>query len=333
MTGQPDGGPPGLLDRLVEFLASSMNALGLNGTRLRWKWNRQRSRWAESGERATNLWRSTKSKHKMCPSCRALVPRGCSRCDECGRELAGVRAPGIGRLVANLLPGATAATSLILLTNGFWFLMTMMAQMKLAGGGGFGLLSGFSGELLYRFGSGWSGATLNGEWWRVVTPIFLHGGILHFFFNSYVLLQIGPLVEDEYGTERFWVIYLLCGIAGASASQFLRPVNTVGASGALLGMMGLLLVHGWRRGGPTGQALKGAMIRWGVYIAIFGLLLPGIDNINHLGGFVSGAALGFVAGWGPSRGRGRRRVWNMAAGAGVLLVLFSFYMVASTAVS
>jgi rhomboid protease GluP len=240
--------------------------------------------------------------------------------------------------VANVLPGATAATSLILLANGFWFLMTMMAQMK-SGTEGLGLFSHFSGELLFRFGSGFSPVTLAGEWWRVVTPIFLHGGILHFFFNSYVLLQLGPLVEEEFGTERFWVIYLLCGIAGSAASQFGSnlfrggAVNTVGASGAILGLMGLLLVYGWRRGGASGEALKSAMMRYAIYIVIFSLLVRGIDHVNHAGGFACGALLALIVPSGRYRSPAEARAWEVAAIAGVLLVVYCFYKVATSAMT
>jgi membrane associated rhomboid family serine protease len=321
---------PGAIDRVVDAVARAMDAVGLNGTRLRWKWNQRRARLAESGVRAEVFWRSARGKHKMCPSCRTLVPRGARQCEACGRPLAEVRAPGIGRLIGNVLPGATAATSLILLANGFWFLMMLMAQIK-SGGEGFGIFSFFGGGLLFRFGSGFSPVTLAGEWWRLVTPIFLHAGILHFFFNSYVLLQLGPLVEQEFGTERFWVMYLACGIAGSAASQFARPVNTVGASGALLGMMGLLLVYGWRHGGARGEALKQAMIRYAVYILIFSLIVRGIDHINHAGGFVCGALLGFVVPAGSYRDRGQALAWEVAAVAGILLVLFSFYKVAASA--
>jgi len=324
-------GPGGWIDWVIDRLASGLDALGLNGTRLRWKWNQRRARLGESGMRAEILWRSARSRHKMCPACRALVPRGASRCGECGATLANVRAPGIGRLLANVLPGATAATSLILLANGFWFLMTLMAFMRSGEGGS--LFSSFGGELLYRFGSGYSPATLSGEWWRLVTPVFLHGGILHFFFNSYVLLQLGPVVEDEFGTERFWVMYLLCGIAGSAASQFARPVNTVGASGALMGMMGLLLVYGWRTGGARGEALRRSMLRFAVYILIFSLLVRGIDNVNHIGGFLCGALLGWIVRGGGFRGRTAATAWETAAIAGVLLVLFSFYKVATSAIS
>jgi membrane associated rhomboid family serine protease len=331
MEREPQEEPPGTLDRVVATLATVMDALGLNGTRLRWKWNQRRVRLAESGLRAEILWRSARGRHKMCPACRALVPRGAGHCAECGQTLASVRAPGFGRLISNVLPGATAATSLILLANGFWFLMTMLAYMQSGQSGG--LFASFGGELIYRFGSGFSPATLSGEWWRIVTPIFLHGGIVHFFFNSYVLLQLGPVVEEEYGTERFWVAYLLCGLAGSAASQFVRPVNTVGASGALMGMMGLLLVHGWRTGGARGEALRQAMLRYAMYIVIFSLVVRGIDHLNHAGGFLCGAALGLVLPVGAFRGRSAAAAWQAAALIGVLLVVVSFYKVAAGAIA
>lgn len=157
--------------------------------------------------------------------------------------------------------------------------------------------------------------------------------MLHFFFNSYVLLQLGPIVEEEFGTERFWTMYLLCGIAGSAASQFARPVNTVGASGAIMGLMGLLLVYGWRRGGARGEALKAAMLRYAVYIVIFSLLVRGIDHINHAGGFVCGALLGLLVPPGPFRGRAEAVAWEIAAGAGALLVVYCFYRVAVSAVA
>ena len=94
-------------------MARLMDAVGLNGTRLRWKWNQRRLKLAEGGARAEVLWRSTRGKHKMCPSCRALVARGARRCDDCGTDLGTVSTPGLGRMFSNLLPGATAATSLI----------------------------------------------------------------------------------------------------------------------------------------------------------------------------------------------------------------------------
>jgi rhomboid protease GluP len=322
---------PTILDRLVELLARAMDGLGLNGRRLLWKWTQKRGALSEAGARSEVLWRSTKTKHKMCPACRALVPRSSRRCPECGAELRSVSTPGVSRLLANVFPGISAATALILLVNGFWFILMIMAQIK-SGAQSSGLFASFGVELLVRFGAGLSfyypDLGTGGEWWRVITPIFLHGGLLHFFFNSFVLLQLGPITESIYGTPRFWVIYLCCGIAGSATSQFTRPVLTVGASGAILGLMGLLLVYGWRHGGVLGQTLKSAMIRYGVYILVFSLLFPRTDHLNHLGGLLCGATLAFVVPAGEFRSRTETNVWQFLALAGVLLVLVSFYQVA-----
>jgi rhomboid protease GluP len=175
--------------------------------------------------------------------------------------------------------------------------------------------------------------TLAGEWWRIVTPIFLHGGIVHFFFNSYVLVQLGPMVEGEFGTERFWVVYLLSGIAGSAVSQFARPVNTVGASGAIFGLVGLLLVYGWFRGGARGEALRAGMGRYLFYVVIFSLIAGrGIDHLNHLGGLACGALLGLVVQAGAYRSRFTETAWEVLALGGVLLTVLSFYKVATTAI-
>jgi rhomboid protease GluP len=331
-----EDGKQGSLDRAVEFAAKLLNALGLNGTRLQWKWNQRRRRLAEAGVRREILWRSARGRHKMCPACRALVDRSARTCPECGGTMAGVRAPGLGRVAANLLPGISAATSLLMLVNGFWFLLMIMAQIKAGSpGGGASPFSPFDLELMARFGAGVSrermlstGAVTGGEWWRLITPIFLHGGLIHFLFNSYLLLNLGPLVEDIFGAPRYWVIYLSCGIAGSIASQAPRFVITVGASGAIMGLIGLLLVHGYLRGGFLGQTMKSLVIRLAIYSVILSLMFN-IDHLNHIGGFACGALLALVVPHGPHRSRTEAAVWQVLSVAGVLLVLLAFYQVAA----
>ena len=326
----------GWLDQAVRLLAQSMNAVGLNGTRLLWKWNRRRTKLAETGVKTENLLRSARAKHKMCPACRALVARGSSSCSECGASLRAVSTPGVGRMVSNILPGITAATSLLMLVNGFWFVMMLMAQLKTGGSGGnVSLFSGFGGELIVRFGSGLSrqipmstGELAGGEWWRLVTPIFLNGGLLHFGFNSYLLLHLGPIAEEIYGTTRYWVIYLCCGIAGSVVSQLPRFVNTIGASGAIMGLIGLLLVHGLRHRDGLGQSMKSLLIRLGMYTLIMSLFFRvGIDHFAHIGGFACGALLALIVPRGPFRDRSDSLFWQALSFAGVLLVLLAFYKV------
>jgi len=311
------------LDRVVEALAGALDALGLNGTRLRWRWNQRRRDLGEAGLKTEVMWRSATAPHKMCRSCRALVPRSARVCTSCGEPLATVRAPGIGRLMANVLPGATATTSLLLLVNGVLFALILMTQLKQ--GGGVGLLSTFDGRTLVRFGSGLSPATVGlGEWWRLVTPIFLHGGLLHFAFNSYALIQLGPLVEEEYGTERFAVLYVLSGIGGNVFSQCLRDTNTVGASGAICGLMGLLLACGMRRGGAIGGSIRASMMQSAIYMLIFSFL-PGIDLLCHIGGLVTGFALGWIVPSGPIRGRAAATGWDLLLFAVLALILWCFW--------
>jgi membrane associated rhomboid family serine protease len=318
---------PGLLDRAVGLLASAMDAVGLNGTRLRWRWNQRRRDLGEAGMQAEMTVRSARVRYKMCPACRALVPRETSSCTECGAGLSRVRAPGVGRALSNVIPGATAATGLLVLLNGVCFLVMLAVPFAIPGRETGGLF-GFDPGTLLRYGSGFSLLTFgNGEWWRLVTPIFLHGGLLHFAMNTMVLLQLGPLVEEEYGTERFATIYLVTGIASTFGSQAFRVVNMVGASGALCGLLGLMLVHGIRRGGAYGNAIRNVMIQNTLLMLVISFL-PGIDFVAHLSGFLVGFVLGWVVPYGAIRNRVSAFLWDLAPIAGVVLIVWAFWRMA-----
>jgi len=328
---------PGLgpLDRAVELLARLFNAVGLNGTRLQWKWRQRKLRGAEAGLRREIQWRSARGRHKMCPACRALVERSLVTCPECGESLRGVSAPGFGRYLSNLSPGRSATTTLLLAVNGLWFLLMLAASLRSDSRHSAASLQGFDPELLTRFGAGLSRPfrlsteqVTGGEWWRLITPIFLHGGLLHFVFNSYMLITLGPLVEQIYGAVRYWPIYLACGIAGSAASQLPRVVVTVGASGAIMGLIGLLLVHGLRSGSMLGLAMKRFVLQLAVYMLVLSLLFGNIDHLNHIGGFACGGLLALVVPARPVRSAAESTVWQLLSVAGVLLVLFAFYQVA-----
>ncbi len=338
MTSPPERAP-GFIDRAVDWMARAMDKLGWNGARLRWKWNRRRREVGESGLRTAILWRSATASYKMCPSCRALVPRSAASCSECGAGLAAVRAPGLSRLISNVIPGATAASSVLLLANGILFVLMLMTAISSERSRG--LLAAFDPSTLVRFGSGLNLLTIaHGEWWRIVTPIFLHGGLLHFGFNCYALLQLGPLVEEEYGTERFAVVYVVSGIFGNVFSQYVRPVladfvpwlgpgvHTVGASGAICGLIGLMLASGAKRGGGVGRRIRSGMTQYALYLLIFSLL-PGIDLLCHVGGFVGGLLLGLVVSTGPFRSRRAAALWEGLVVTLVLVILLAFYRVAA----
>jgi rhomboid protease GluP len=325
-----------LLDWLVGKVASAMDSFGWNGTRLRWRWSQRKRDLGEAGLRATFLLRSTKGQFKMCASCRALVPRSAWKCPSCGASMAAVRAPGVGRLLANVLPGATAVTGVLLLVNGLLFLLVLVAPVggDEAPAAGVSRLMSFDLYSLLRYGGGFGPLVVAyGEWWRLVVPIFLHGGLLHFAFNSMALLQLGPMVEEEFGTERFAVLYLVCGIFGNVASQILRlffssPVFTVGASGAIFGLIGILLVHGVRRGGAFGGALRGMMLQY----VLFGIVISFVGRVDwlcHAGGFAAGLLLGAVVPSGPFRGRATAVAWEGMALVAVAVTLWALYCMAT----
>src|SRR5262249_31582128 len=135
--------------------------------------------------------------------------------------------------------GHAPVTSAILMINVIMFGVSLIRSMK--EGGGFSLFGGMSGAELYRLGektpADWPG------WgpWRLMMGTFLHGGLLHIGMNMFVLLDIAPVVEELYGSARFLFLYVVCGIGGSLCSTFLGRNPSVGASGAILGIVGLLI--------------------------------------------------------------------------------------------
>lgn len=139
-------------------------------------------------------------------------------------------------------------------------------------------------------------AIVNGEYWRLITPLFLHGGLLHLGFNSYFLYIVGRGVERAYGTARFLAIYFLAGLAGTVASFALSRANSIGASGALFGVIGAWIPLLYR----NRHVLADTQRQIGRIAQVIGInlligLSPGIDNWAHIGGLVGGLALGWFA--------------------------------------
>jgi rhomboid protease GluP len=143
-----------------------------------------------------------------------------------------------------------------------------------------------------------------GEWWRLITPMFLHlplggnGGarsLMHIGFNMYILYLYGPYVEEAVGSVRFLALYLIMGFGGGAASYAFGScgATSLGASGAVFGVVGFLVVYMYRRRSSIVSArfMQSLLFLVGINLLI-GFTLPGIDNMAHLGGLLSGAALG-----------------------------------------
>ena len=138
-------------------------------------------------------------------------------------------------------------------------------------------------------------AIANGQWWRLVTPIVVHASGLHIALNMFVLYIYGPNVEQAYGHLRFLLLYLLCGISGSAFSySFGSGAPSVGASGAIFGVVGALLIYLYNRRTSQfiAQYLRGILMFLALNLVI-GLAIPNIDVMAHLGGLAGGVVLGF----------------------------------------
>jgi membrane associated rhomboid family serine protease len=155
--------------------------------------------------------------------------------------------------------------------------------LQLASGAGLSVERGWIFEHGVLFGP----LVADGEWWRLITSAFLHANILHLGLNMLVLWIIGPALEDYLGHARYALLYLVSGLAGAAGALVWSPLApTVGASGAIWGIMGAALILEWRRIYVFGGQAMGLV----VFNLIFTFLIPGISIGGHVGGLVGGAA-------------------------------------------
>ncbi len=290
-----------------------------------------------------------------CPHCSAALPAVSDAfCPGCGRELAGsaiasgVEAPPVSapppdplavsafpapspeamalpnrlaefqRTLAGLTPHVYMTTVLAAITALVFILMTVSSAN----------LNDPTAPELLRWGANFGPRTANGEWWRLLTCIFVHIGIVHFLLNMWVLAVAGPLVERMVGNVGFLLLYLVAGLCGSLASLLWNPLLvSAGASGALFGLFGALLALLLREHGsipPTALTqLRNSGLGFLAYNLIFGMMSPNIDNAAHVGGLVGGFLCGLVLAQPfTPEARAGRPARNLSAGAlGALVVL------------
>ncbi|WP_431798838.1 rhomboid family intramembrane serine protease [Halobacillus andaensis] len=153
-----------------------------------------------------------------------------------------------------------------------------------------------STSTLIEFGAKYNPAIIEGEWWRIITSMFLHIGIVHLLMNMLALFYLGAAVEKIYGSTRFLTIYFLAGIFGGSASFMLNPNIAAGASGAIFGLFGALLYFGLKNKRLFFQTMGyNLLMIIGINIA-FGLIVPQIDNGAHIGGLAGGFIASMMVG-------------------------------------
>jgi rhomboid protease GluP len=167
--------------------------------------------------------------------------------------------------------------------------------------------------------SGLTGGIVGGEYWRLLSSMFLHAGLLHLAFNAYALWIFGAEVERDIGSWSTLAVYFVTGVFAGAASYAFTPdfFVGVGASGAIFGMLGAFIVYNYRR---RQHMWAQARVRGAVMLLLFNLVLgfiPGIDWRAHIGGLIAG----FVAGYAvdPDRPPALRRVFTVAGMLALLL--------------
>ena len=205
-----------------------------------------------------------------------------------GEESGNVPQPVITRPWVRRSESSITLTQVIFGANIAVFLATALAS---------GSAINISGEVNFHYGANFGPYTLSGEWWRLLTYMFLHGGAMHIFFNMWCLWDLGRLCESLYGRWTFAGIYLITGVSGGLASIAWNPrVLSVGASGAIFGLAGALIASFYLGEFSLPRVAISGTLRSLVIFAVFNLgfgqLFGGIDNACHIGGLVSGLALG-----------------------------------------
>lgn len=247
----------------------------------------------------------------LCAKCGQLVGSNETQCSQCGTRKTERARPTRG---LDLFP-LYIIQGLCVLLYVISILMNTDAALNPKGG----LLSIGSpdGKALYLLGMTGGYAWKQGYWWTLLSASFLHGGILHIFFNLSWLTTLGKIFGQLFGMYRLVVLYVFTGITGFLLSNLMHNAPTIGASCSIFGIMGALITFSLRRGGEFGRSLRSQVWAWVIIGLVFGFVVEGVNNYGHIGGLLGGFALGMVL---PAREGVAEESW-MPALAYVLLAL------------
>lgn len=233
----------------------------------------------------------------LCPNCKKLISGSIDDCPFCGLKNPSSKLKN--NAFTRSLGDFDQLTTILITLNAIMFLISVILIPSQIGFNfsPFSFLSPSSQSLFVLGSTGSIPLFQYDRWWTLITANFLHGSALHLVFNMLAVRQLAPLVIEEFGAYRAISIYILGGIGGFAISAFAGVQLTIGASAALCSLIGALLYYGKSRGGVYGQAIFSQIGGWALGIAMFGFLVPGINNWGHGGGIVSGILLAFLFGY------------------------------------
>jgi rhomboid protease GluP len=297
--------------------------------KLWFKLQQLKARWDESTGSGSQSYDTS---HRMCPSCRALIDRSAKVCPMCGAVTGPMRARGSpnsepGKILG-VIPIPTSATSALAAACVAMYALEWYLSQR-AGSQARGMLGlpGISPMVMLRLGGKFGPLIFAGQWWRLVTAIFLHAGLVHIGMNLWCLFDLGPEVESLFEVPKFIVLYLVTGVFGYIVSLWWSPgVLSIGASGAIMGLIGVLIGASFHLG-HLGKEYRSMLWKWVIYIFIFGLFFA-VDNAAHFGGLALGLLLGYVIPTGEPQTLAEQKLWNTLAVISILVIAGSFALMA-----
>ncbi len=257
----------------------------------------------------------------MCPNCRAFITTSDRKCPYCavqvGPRAIDRREPG--EILGGLISPAHFTTILILLLNFGYFIGSLMLSGSMTE-----LNNGMLDALGWKFR-----VFQTGEYWRLVTAGFLHGGWIHILMNSWALYNIGPQTEQVYGTPRYLVIYFAGSVGGFYLSAVVNPRGaSLGASAGITGLIGAMIAFGMAHKSAVGRDIVSAYGSVIVYIIASGFIpYINVDNSAHIGGLAAGFVIGYAAGTPVRSNAAREGMWRVLAAVCLLITAWSFFEV------
>src|SRR5262245_12765967 len=221
----------------------------------------------------------------ICPQCGKLISVNEEKCPFCGAWRPGLY--GLTPAMNRWFGGRLDLINIIIVACIVLYVASLVLQPEAIfrmGGGIFSILSPGS-RALYQLGMTGGLAWQERWWWTLLTAIYLHGSLLHIFFNVMWIRNLGPPVTEAYGPARAFVIFSIAGAVGFLLSDIVSRSPSMGASGSIFGLMAALIVYGRRTGH---MALTRQIWQWAIIVFVMGFVLSGVNNWAHFGGFAGG---------------------------------------------
>ncbi|HPZ10155.1 MAG TPA: rhomboid family intramembrane serine protease [Candidatus Eremiobacteraeota bacterium] len=253
--------------------------LGMNGTVWQWRIRKYEENLIILKKNMGGKYFSELGRNRAC-TCGAIITPEDRVCPRCRAKVSPYFIEVFRRILGLKTSQVIAGTAI------FVFLSVADFIFSMAYGGITSLMSPgnktlwLSGAMLTPF---------NGDWWTIITSIFVHIGIAHIGFNMFALIQVGPVLEQILGFKRFFSIFMITGISASMATMFLlQNAISAGASGSLFGLIGMGITYFHRN---NQNRIRNFFLKWAIYAFAFGIFI-GANNVAHIAGALSGLLMG-----------------------------------------